>query len=152
MYRFETSIDVPTSLEEAWNFFSNPENLKELTPPSIGFEPRSKSMDTKMYPGFFITYKVAPLFGVKMTWATEITHVENQKFFIDEQRLGPYKIWHHEHHFEPLSETVTRVTDIVHYALPAGFIGRLFHPLVIKPKLLGLFSYREQQIKEIFDS
>ena len=79
-----------------------------------------------MYPGFFITYKVAPLFGIKMTWATEITHVDHEKFFIDEQRLGPYKIWHHEHHFEAIDADNTRVTDIVHYALPAGFLGAIF--------------------------
>lgn len=105
-----------------------------------------------MYPGFFITYRVAPLFGFKMTWATEITHVEPERFFVDEQRLGPYKIWHHEHHFEAIDEKTTRVKDIVHYALPFGFLGRIAHPIVIKPKLQEIFTYREQRIKEIFGS
>ena len=152
MYRMEDSIVVPVGLEEAWNFFSNPDNLQKLTPTDIGFEPKTKSQPKAMYPGFFITYRVAPLLGIKMTWATEITQVQHQQYFVDEQRLGPYKIWHHEHHFEAIYEHSTKVTDIIHYALPLGFLGKMAHPIVIKPKLTEIFDFRKKRIEEIFGS
>jgi len=149
MYRYSADQFVPIALSEAWDFFSNPENLSKLTPDNIGFEPVTKSQDTSMYPGFFVTYKVAPLLGIKMTWATEITQVSPLKYFVDEQRLGPYKIWHHEHHFKEV-EGGTLITDIIHYALPGGFIGRWFHPILVQPKLKEIFKFRAERVKELF--
>ncbi len=149
MYKYSSEQFVPIPLDKAWDFFSNPDNLAKLTPTDIGFEPVTKSQDKTMYPGFFITYKVAPLLGIKITWATEITQVKEHDYFVDEQRMGPYKIWHHEHHFSEV-EGGTLITDIIHYALPGGFLGKWAHPFLVKPKLAEIFAFREKRVKELF--
>ena len=93
---------LPISLEEAWIFFSNPANLKEITPADMGFQIVSKYHGTDMYAGQVIEYKVRPLFRIPIYWMTEITHVEDKKYFVDEQRFGPYSLWHHQHHFKEI--------------------------------------------------
>ena len=102
-----------------------------------------------MYSGMIIKYKVSPILNIQMTWVTEITHVEHEKYFVDEQRVGPYSVWHHQHHFEKVDGGV-KMTDIVHYKLPLGFLGKLVEPLIVRPKLEQIFNYRTQVISEVF--
>ncbi|MCA0931892.1 SRPBCC family protein [Lutimonas saemankumensis] len=148
VFCLKAKLNMPIRLEEAWNFFSNPSNLKEITPDYMGFNIIS-SLDHFMYPGQIISYKVTPLFGINMNWVTEITHVEQNKFFVDEQRIGPYKIWHHKHFFKKISNGV-EMTDQVHYRLPLPIVANRFHSLLIKPKLKEIFEYRTRVLVSRF--
>lgn len=148
MYQLKRVQFLKTDLERAWEFFSSPKNLQVITPPYMGFE-ITTTLPEKMYPGLFINYKVSPLLGIKMNWTTEITHVDNLRFFVDEQRIGPYKIWHHEHHFLEKDGGI-EMTDIVSYVLPFGMFGRLVHPFVVAPKLEEIFNYRYKKVEELF--
>ncbi|MEX2379339.1 MAG: SRPBCC family protein [Vicingaceae bacterium] len=147
MHQLKRKVTLKQSLEEAWDFFSNPKNLKVITPEYMGFDITS-DLDEEMYEGMIITYKVTPLLGIKMDWMSEITHIKNKAFFVDEQRIGPYKLWHHQHHFKEI-ENGTEMTDIVHYAAPMGFIGKAVEPFLIRPKLKEIFDYREKKMKEL---
>ena len=148
IFRLEKSQDLPITIEECWEFFSNPSNLKIITPDYMGFEIIDLEK-TKMYAGQIIKYNVTPLLGLNMNWVTEISHVKKNSFFVDEQRFGPYKFWHHKHKFE-IIENGIRVIDVLDYSLPFGLIGILFHPILIKPKLQEIFNYREKKLIEIF--
>ena len=148
IFRLEKSINLPITIEECWRFFSSPKNLKVITPAYMGFNIIDVE-ETSMYPGQIIKYNVTPLFGINMKWVTEISHAEKNKFFVDEQRFGPYKFWHHKHIFKVIDGGV-KVIDILDYALPFGFLGVLFHPYLIKPKLDEIFNYREKKLIEIF--
>lgn len=103
----------------------------------------------KMYPGMIITYKVSPILGIKLNWMTEITQVMEGKYFIDEQRFGPYKFWHHQHHFKAV-EGGTEMLDILTYGLPFGIIGRMANQLFVAGKLQQVFNYRKKKIIELF--
>ena len=131
-----------------WDFFSDPKNLSKITPQSMGFIVRTELPD-KMYEGLMIEYTVSPMLGIPMNWITEIKTVKNHSFFVDEQRKGPYRIWHHEHHFKEVEGGV-EMTDIVSYELPLGFLGRLMHPILVKNKLKEIFDYRRQKVDELF--
>ena len=148
IFRLEKSINLPITIEDCWQFFSSPKNLKVITPAYMGFNIIDVE-ETSMYPGQIIKYNVTPLFGINMKWVTEISHAEKNKFFVDEQRFGPYKFWHHKHIFKVMDGGV-KVIDILDYALPFGFLGVLFHPYLIKPKLDEIFNYREKKLIEIF--
>ncbi len=140
-YQFKRTqyLECPTS--ELWAFISNPTNLKKITPKEMGFDITSGEIPEKMYRGMIISYTVAPLLGIKTTWVTEITQLEENRYFIDEQRMGPYKIWHHQHFIEP-SGTGTLMTDIISYQPPFGFLGALANRIIIKRKLNQIFDYR----------
>ena len=114
----------------------------------MGFIVRTELPD-KMYEGLMIEYTVRPMLGIPMNWITEIKTVKNHSFFVDEQRKGPYRIWHHEHHFKEVEGGV-EMTDIVSYELPLGFLGRLMHPILVKNKLKEIFDYRRQKVDELF--
>ena len=148
MYTIERIQRIPISLEEAWIFFQNPGNLSKITPSEMGFDILSE-VPEKMYPGLFINYKVSPLFRIKMNWTTEITYVDAPNYFVDEQRVGPYAIWHHEHHFKEIEGGV-EMLDRVNYKVPLGPLGKLAHPLIVKPKLEEIFDFRIQRVEEIF--
>ncbi len=148
MYTLERTQRIPISIKEAWNFFQNPGNLSKITPSEMGFETLS-DVPEKMYPGLFIHYKVSPLFGIKMNWTTEITYVQEPYYFVDEQRVGPYAIWHHEHHFKEIEGGV-EMLDRVNYKIPLGILGRIAHPLVVKGKLEEIFEFRIKRVEEIF--
>jgi len=136
--KFEQHLPIP--LAEAWHFFSSPNNLAKITPPQMQFVVTSDyNENTKMYPGMIITYKVTPLFGIKMNWMTEITHVKENEYFVDEQRFGPYALWHHQHHFKEVKGGVL-MTDIVNYAIPYGIIGRLANDILVARQLNKLFG------------
>jgi ligand-binding SRPBCC domain-containing protein len=139
---------LPVSLEEAWQFFSNPKNLAVLTPEHLNLKFTNEVYGEEIYPGQIITYNVKPLLGVPLFWMTEITHVEEQKLFVDEQRKGPYALWHHQHHFKSIDGGV-EMTDIIHYKLPFGFLGSIGTPLV-KKQLHQIFGFRKQKVEELF--
>ena len=149
MYQLKRTQLIKSDLKTCWEFFSSPQNLKESTPPYMGFDIKV-SLPKEMYEGLMIAYTVRPLFSIPMTWITEIKTVKENQFFVDEQRKGPYTIWHHEHHFKETPEGV-EMTDIVTYVLPLGFLGRLVHPFIVKPKLDEIFAYRFKRVEEIFN-
>lgn len=149
IYSLEVSQFIKISLSEAWNFFSSPGNLSKITPDHMGFEITS-GIPEKMYTGQIITYKVSPILGIKTNWVTEITHVAEGRFFVDEQRFGPYRMWHHEHHFEVKGDGVL-MTDRVSYKLPFGFLGRIAHSLFVKNQLKQIFEYREVYLSKAFN-
>ena len=140
IYTLEVKQFLKISLAEAWDFFSSPGNLPKITPPQMGFIITS-GPPAKMYPGQIITYKVSPFPGFKTNWVTEITHVSDHSFFVDEQRFGPYRIWHHEHRFEVQDKGVL-MTDRVSYKLPFGIFGQIAHSLFVKNQLKQIFEYR----------
>ncbi len=148
MYVLERTQDLPVSLVDAWDFFSSPKNLAKITPKDLGFEVLG-TVPEQMYEGLFIHYKVSPLFGIRMKRTTEITHVKEHRYFVDEQRIGPYRIWHHEHFFEETAEGV-RMRDVVHYALPFGILGQLVHPWLVKPRLEEIFNFRFKAAEVLF--
>lgn len=139
---------LPISLDEAWEFLSNPENLKTITPDYMGFDIVSGA-DRKMYAGQIIEYIVRPVLGIKTRWVTEITHVKEPYFFVDEQRIGPYSLWHHKHFLKEVEGGV-EMEDIIHYKIPLGFLGNLFHPLIVRPKLEGIFAHRKITLEKLF--
>lgn len=149
MYQLKKTQFVQSSLDECWDFFSSPKNLKEITPDYMGFDVLVDTPET-MYEGLMIEYKVKPLLGISMRWITEIKYVHDKQFFVDEQRKGPYKIWHHEHHFKAVEGGV-EMTDIVSYEIPFGFLGRLMHPILVKKKLEEIFDYRFKKVDELFN-
>lgn len=148
MYQLKRTQFVKTDLQTCWDFFSSPKNLKEITPDYMGFD-ILVDVPEKMYEGLMIEYIVKPLLGIPMTWVTEIKYVHDKEFFVDEQRKGPYKIWHHEHHFKEVEGGV-EMTDIVSYEIPLGVLGKIAHPIIVKNKLDEIFNYRFKKVEEIF--
>jgi ligand-binding SRPBCC domain-containing protein len=148
-HAIKTVQKIPVSLDVAWSFFSNPANLQAITPANMGFTVISKHHGPTMYAGQIIEYKVRPLLGIPMYWMTEITQVQDKRFFIDEQRFGPYTLWHHQHHFNAIPGGVEMI-DIVHYKNPLGVLGRLANYLFVRKKLTSIFNYRYQKVEAIF--
>ncbi len=140
---------MPVSLADAWMFFSNPHNLSKLTPSFLNLKVINNVFGNEIYPGQVMLYKVKPFLGLSVTWMTEITHVQKEKMFVDEQRKGPYALWHHQHHFKAIEGGV-KMTDVIHYRLPFGLIGNLFHGRLVKKKLEQIFLYRYEKVKELF--
>jgi ligand-binding SRPBCC domain-containing protein len=148
LHTFRTIQRFPVPVETVWDFISNPKNLAVITPPDMGFKTISGD-EHAMFPGQIIHYTVTPLFGLKIEWVTEITHVEHKKFFVDEQRYGPYAFWHHKHFVKEIP-TGAEMEDIVHYKLPLGALGNLFHAMLVKPKLEKIFAFRSAKLRELF--
>jgi ligand-binding SRPBCC domain-containing protein len=148
IHRLKSIQKLPASLDETWKFFSDPRNLFRITPPELNLKVTNE-VESETYAGQVFTYTVKPLLGIPMLWMTEITHVEPRKRFVDEQRKGPYALWHHQHHFKEIEGGV-EMTDIVHYRLPFGVLGNLIHAPLVKGKLLDIFTYRFQKVNEIF--
>ncbi|MBR9998606.1 MAG: SRPBCC family protein [Cyclobacteriaceae bacterium] len=140
---------LPVSLEEAWEFFATPGNLAKITPQHMGFAITSAPEQNKMFPGQIITYKVYPFKGISTNWVTEITHVIDRIYFVDEQRFGPYAMWHHEHRFRKVDEGV-EMTDRVTYKLPLGFLGRIMEKNLVRKQLRTIFEYRYRILAEFF--
>jgi ligand-binding SRPBCC domain-containing protein len=139
---------IPLSLDEAWAFFGDPRNLSVITPKSMGFVIKTE-VPAAMYPGLLIAYTVKPLGPVSLPWVTEITHVRDREFFVDEQRSGPYRLWHHEHHFSAIAGGV-EMRDIVSYALPLGPAGDVLNRLLVAKRVSGIFTYREKVLEDRF--
>jgi len=149
-YHLTFSQKLPITISEAWAFFSSPMNLAKITPADMAFTVTSDPEQAKqMYPGMIITYKVSPMLGIKINWMTEITHVAEGKYFIDEQRFGPYKFWHHQHHFKAIAGG-TEMSDILTYGLPMGVLGNMANSIFVANKLQHIFDYRKQKVIELF--
>lgn len=149
IYTLEREQLVNTDLATCWEFFSKPANLKKITPNYMGFD-IVRGGEGSMYAGQVIEYRVSPLLGLKQTWLTEITHVEHQHFFIDEQRVGPYKLWHHQHFFIPQEKGKVLMKDIVTYALPLLPFSGIIHEIIVKKKLNEIFTHRKKVVEELF--
>ena len=141
IYTLTSEQILPLTLEKAWEFFTVPSNLDKITPEEMNFK-ITNNPPPKTYRGQIITYKIGILPLIKSNWITEITHLENRKFFVDEQRFGPYAMWHHEHHFEEISAGKVKMTDIVNFKLPMGFLGDFFAGSLIKNKVISIFKSR----------
>jgi ligand-binding SRPBCC domain-containing protein len=148
-YKLNKTQKLAASLDDIWDFISAPCNLKEITPDYMGFIVTSNNGSEKMYPGMIITYKVSPLLGIKLNWMTEITHIKDYEYFVDEQKIGPYSIWHHEHKIEQIDGGVL-MTDIVTYQPPLGLIGAIANSLIIKNQLKQIFDYRSIALEKKF--
>lgn len=148
LYRLHTVQRLAVSMDEAWAFFSSPKNLPLITPPWLDFQMTNAVPDV-MHTGAIITYTIRPMLGLKVRWTTEITHADAPHLFVDEQRFGPYRLWHHQHHFRPV-EGGTEVEDLVHYALPLGPLGRLAHALTVRQRLDAIFAFRRAALAERF--
>lgn len=148
-YQYRHSQQFNKPIEQLWNFISNPANLKHITPDYMGFDITSEELPNKIYEGLIISYKVSPLMGIKTTWVTEIKHMSDNHFFVDEQRVGPYKLWHHQHILESIPEG-TLMRDIVSYQPPLSILGNIANKLIIKKKLEEIFTYRSKQLNKLF--
>jgi ligand-binding SRPBCC domain-containing protein len=140
---------VSASLVGAWAFFSDPRNLQRITPASLDFKILSDLPD-RMYAGMMIRYRVRPLLGIPVTWVTEITHVEEGRRFVDEQRVGPYRMWHHEHEFRDVGGGKVEIRDQVTYQLPFSWLAEPMHGVLVQPRLDEIFAFRTQAVNEIF--
>jgi ligand-binding SRPBCC domain-containing protein len=149
IHTLEQTQAVTASLAACWDFFSDPRNLARITPPELGFEVTSP-LPPRMHAGLMIQYRVRPLFGIPLTWLTEITQVDEPHFFVDEQRIGPYRIWHHEHRFTDAGEGAVTMHDKVTYALPFGPFGEMAHPLLVAPRLRRIFDFRNEAVRKLF--
>jgi ligand-binding SRPBCC domain-containing protein len=149
VYNLTRTQILPISVAEAWDFFSTPKNLSKITPEHMGFEILYISGGEKAYAGQIIRYNVSVLPGIKMHWVTEITQVKEGVHFIDEQRFGPYALWHHQHHFKAVPGGV-EMTDEVNYAIPLGILGRLAHALFVGGEVNRIFDHRYHLLEKYF--
>lgn len=149
LYRLSRIQYLPISIEKSWHFFSNPSNLSEITPSWLSFK-LTQEVPENIHAGMIISYKLKPLPRIPFNWVTEITHLRKPEFFVDEQRLGPYKFWHHQHLFKTYGDG-TEMTDIVHYAMSYGILGDLINRLIVSPRLENIFDYRYEKLKRIFN-
>lgn len=148
-YQFQKEQFIKASIEEVWGFISSPQNLKKITPINMGFDIRTPDLPDKIYEGMIISYTVRPLLGIPTNWVTEITHIRDKIYFVDEQRVGPYSLWHHQHILLPGKNGVI-MKDIVSYQPPFAFLGRIANTLVIQNKLSEIFNYRTRVLEKIF--
>lgn len=148
LYQLRTKQELPISVEKAWKFFSDPKNLKDITPNEMNFNIISGA-DKSIYAGQIIQYKVSPILGINLKWVTEITHVKEKEYFVDEQRFGPYSLWHHKHFFKKINGGIL-MEDIVDYKIPYGFIGQFAHVIFVKKKLEKIFNFRHTKLEKLF--
>lgn len=139
---------LPISLEQAWNFFATPLNLNEVTPKELNFKVLSP-LPEKMYEGMIIQYRISPMVNIPIHWCTEITHIKEMDYFVDEQRQGPYKIWHHEHHFSSVPQGVL-MKDILYYDIGKSFLGSIAGKLFVHKKVRQIFNYRYKALEKYF--
>ena len=139
---------IPAAVQKVWDYFCDPKNLNEITPADMNFE-IVQGGNVKMYEGQIIEYRVEFLRGVRSLWLTEIAHVRDGEYFVDEQRVGPYRFWYHEHMFEKVLNG-TRMTDRVTYVIPFGMLGDLLNAVWISRRLNHIFDFRRQKIVELF--
>jgi ligand-binding SRPBCC domain-containing protein len=148
IYTLHKKQKLPISVDQAWKFLSDPKNLKVITPDYMSFNILSGA-DRPMYAGQIIQYIVTPVLGIKTKWVTEITHIVDKHYFVDEQRFGPYALWHHKHFIKEIDGGV-EMEDIIDYKVPFGIIGQLVHPFLVKPKLNEIFAYRKEKLESLF--
>lgn len=142
---------MPVSVGTAWAFFSDPRNLRRITPPSLDLRLLAGFETGTMYPGMILVFRVRPFLGIPITWVTEITHVEEPRLFVDEQRFGPYRFWHHKHLFRPVPGGV-EMEDLVDYVLPAVPFSGVASRFLVGPRLAEIFDFRRRVLEELFGS
>lgn len=147
VYQLRTIQRFPMTIDDTWDFFSRPENLKDITPRHLRLTVISDGYAGNMYAGQIIEYRLRPFLGATVYWMTEITHVEEKKFFVDEQRYGPYSFWHHQHHFNVIEGGVEMI-DVIHYKIPFWFIGDLANKLFVHSQLSEIFSFRYKVLEQ----
>ncbi len=150
LYTIKTKQFIKSDLDTVWDFISSPKNLNTITPDTMKFETLTELGNEKMYAGQIIEYYVTPFAGIKMHWVTEITHIKDKEYFVDEQRFGPYAMWHHKHFLKTVNGGV-EMTDIVHYKIPYGIFGKIAHTLFVKNKLKEIFDFRFKKVDELFN-
>jgi len=148
VYRLHKKQKLPIDKKTAWDFLSNPKNLKTITPDYMSFDMVTPS-DKKMYAGQILQYIVTPILGIKTKWVSEITHIDEGNYFVDVQLFGPYSLWHHKHFINEIEGGV-EMEDIVDYKIPLGILGQMVHPFLVKPKLEEIFAYRTKKLEELF--
>lgn len=149
MIKLKQEQFLPISLDEAWQFFATPKNLNEVTPDDMVFEIVSELPDT-MYAGLLINYRLKPMLNIPINWCTEITHIKEKMYFVDEQRKGPYSIWHHEHHFKAVADGVI-MTDILHYDIGKSIFGWIAGKMFVNKKVKSIFAYRFKMLESYFE-
>ena len=149
VHTLERTQVITASLAAAWDFFSSPRNLERITPKSLDFHILSE-LPPRMYAGMMIRYRVRPLLGIPLTWVTEITHIEEGVRFVDEQRVGPYRMWHHEHHFREFPGGRIEMLDRVTYQLAGGWLSEPLHALMVRRQLAEIFDFRTEAVKRLF--
>jgi len=147
-YQLKKTQFLQASLDEVWDFIRDPSNLSKITPKQMDFKIQGENPKT-MYPGMMIGYRVKPLLGIPIPWVTEITHIQDKKYFVDEQRLGPYKIWHHEHHLQAKNGGI-EMYDIVSYCIGFSVLDPLLNHYIVEPQLQKIFDYREKVLNKLF--
>ncbi len=151
LHTLKTNQVLKSDIKTVWDFMSSPKNLALITPSYMGFNILSDQEDIKiMYPGQIIEYDVTPLMGIKMQWVTEITHVVHHQYFVDEQRFGPYAFWHHKHFLKEVSGGV-EMSDLLHYKVPFGVLGKVVNAIFIKNKINEIFDYRFNKLEQLFN-
>ena len=151
LYTLYAKQTVDKEIDFLWDFFSKPSNLNKLTPEDVEFKIISGKSDD-FYAGKIISYKIKPFKLVTLNWITEISQVKEGSYFIDNQISGPYKMWHHEHHFKSNNDGTTEIIDKVKYKLPFYILGRISHKIFIKRKLINIFNFRQKKINELFNN
>lgn len=149
IHHLHSTQTVHASIERVWDFFSDPRNLGKITPPELDFTVLT-ALPERVHPGMMIEYRVRPLLGIPVRWLTEITHVEPGSYFVDEQRVGPYRLWHHEHRFRQIDGGRIEMTDRVTYVLPLSPLGDIIHPFIVKPQLAKIFAFRTAAVERMF--
>jgi len=147
--RITDELLIPIPLDEAWDFFTNPRNLAQLTPKEMNFRHVFEPDEERVYKGMYLVYKVSPLAGIPLTWVTEITEVLPKKRFVDDQIKGPFARWHHIHEFEDRGDK-TLIRDVLYYQMPLGFLGDIAHSLFAKKQVAQIFTFRKERMEEIF--
>ncbi len=149
LYTLERELLVSSALADTWNFLRNPANLNQITPPDLHFHIVS-DIPAEMYNGLVIEYRISiPIIGAR-TWVAEIKHIREKHSFVDEQRVGPFKLWYHYHQLEEVDGR-TKIIDRVHYALPYFQLGSLIHVLFVRKTLQRIFDYRKDKLTAIFN-
>lgn len=148
IYTLHKTQKLPISVDEAWEFLSDPKNLKIITPAKMSFDIISDA-DRPIYAGQILQYKVTPMMGIRTKWVSEIKSIVPKKYFVDEQLYGPYSFWHHKHFIREIKDGV-EMEDIIDYKIPLGILGQLIHPLLVKPRLEEIFNYRQKKLVELF--
>lgn len=149
VYILKTVQKIPADIDTVWNFFSRPGNLQTITPKEMKFVITSPFISEEAYAGEIITYKVSPLLNIPLRWVTEITQVKSKEYFVDEQRFGPYSMWHHEHHFK-IIEGGVEMTDLIYYKIPFWVVGDIADFLFVRNQLKKIFGYRREKIETMF--
>ncbi len=150
LHSLQTSQLIKSDLNTVWDFMSSPKNLATITPDYMGFKILNDLHGDTMYAGQIIEYNVSPILGVKLNWVTEITHVKDKNYFVDEQRFGPYAFWHHKHFLIETAQGI-EMNDLVHYKLPLGILGKLANELFVKKQLKEVFDYRYKKVNQLFN-